>query len=472
MMRGLRRVGEPVLPIPALSGESRGWADPDDWTLSPRDAALATRPGERIGTASLAARPRYPAAAHIASGLLHLALAVTLVGYAADDVLIEGGEMAQVALLGNAPEDQLASGSETVDREFDVTSVTIVTMLDARPVTTEAEAVPPEPLTDTVERVEPEPAMHPEPVASERAVSAETITADTPETFTASAATAARPVEAEPTEPAQAAANPLPEVLTAQTLTPEATDTVAPVVQSLTEVAPDAVVTETPARVPAERPVDTAEPEPVRPVEPGAVIAALPEEVAKPEPERAKPVKRQVEPKSEKPQPTKRETKPEKARQKQADKTKAKADKKQAAAEKAREKAGSGGRNVADARKGSADGAADGKSASAKGSGKKNTAAGNAAVTNYPGKVASKLRRALRYPAEAKRQGLRGEAHVSFTVSAGGGLSGVRLARSSGSPVLDKAALETVRRAAPFPAIPKEAGRSSWAFTVPLAFAR
>jgi protein TonB len=43
---------------------------------------------------------------------------------------------------------------------------------------------------------------------------------------------------------------------------------------------------------------------------------------------------------------------------------------------------------------------------------------------------------------------------------------------SSGSPVLDKAAVETVRRAAPFPVIPEGAGRSSWPFTVPLAFTR
>ena len=46
-----------------------------------------------------------------------------------------------------------------------------------------------------------------------------------------------------------------------------------------------------------------------------------------------------------------------------------------------------------------------------------------------------------------------------------------RLKRSA-LPILDKAALDTVRRAAPFPAIPDGAGRSSWPFTVPLAFSR
>ena len=61
---------------------------------------------------------------------------------------------------------------------------------------------------------------------------------------------------------------------------------------------------------------------------------------------------------------------------------------------------------------------------------------------------------------------------LRVTAPAGGGVGGVRIVRSSGSPVLDKAALETVRRAAPFPAIPESAGRSNWPFTVPLAFAR
>jgi periplasmic protein TonB len=62
--------------------------------------------------------------------------------------------------------------------------------------------------------------------------------------------------------------------------------------------------------------------------------------------------------------------------------------------------------------------------------------------------------------------------HVSFSVGANGGVSAIRIARSSGYAVLDEAALATVQRAAPFPAIPAGAGRSSWTFSVPLAFSR
>lgn len=95
--------------------------------------------------------------------------------------------------------------------------------------------------------------------------------------------------------------------------------------------------------------------------------------------------------------------------------------------------------------------------------------AGNAAVSNYPGEVRSRLNRALRYPRGARGR-VSGEVHVSFTVTASGGAAGISITRSSGSPILDQAAVETVQRAAPFPAIPAGAGRSSWQFTVPLAF--
>lgn len=102
----------------------------------------------------------------------------------------------------------------------------------------------------------------------------------------------------------------------------------------------------------------------------------------------------------------------------------------------------------------------------------KRTAVGNAAVSNYPGKVASKLRRSLRYPRAAMQQRIRGDVFVSFVVKANGGVSNIRIAKSSGFPVLDEAAKEAVRRAAPFPSIPADAGRNTWSFSVPLSFTR
>jgi periplasmic protein TonB len=138
----------------------------------------------------------------------------------------------------------------------------------------------------------------------------------------------------------------------------------------------------------------------------------------------------------------------------------------------ARPAVGAGGQSQADARRGDAAGSARGSAAQSSGQGSQAAAAGNAAASNYPGQVVSRLRRSLSYPAQARRQRITGEVHVAFTITAGGAVSGVRVVRSSGHPVLDEAALETVHRAAPFPAIPPAAGRSNWGFTVPLAFAR
>jgi protein TonB len=137
----------------------------------------------------------------------------------------------------------------------------------------------------------------------------------------------------------------------------------------------------------------------------------------------------------------------------------------------AKRQASAGGNAGQSTRRGSADGSKQAQEASSGNAGRAREA-GNAAVSNYPGTVYAKLRRSLRYPSEARRKRIRGEVHVRFTVSRSGGVGSVGVARSSGSPLLDNAALETVRRAAPFPEIPPAAGRSSWSFTVPLAFTR
>ena len=130
-------------------------------------------------------------------------------------------------------------------------------------------------------------------------------------------------------------------------------------------------------------------------------------------------------------------------------------------------KAGEKGKAKQNATKGEVDGSADVKAASVGGQKKGNSSsAGNAAVSNYPGKVRNKINRAKR----RAPGGERGSVVVSFVVGAGGGASGIRVARSSGSAALDRAALESVQRAAPFAKIPDAAGRSSWSFNVPIVF--
>ena len=97
---------------------------------------------------------------------------------------------------------------------------------------------------------------------------------------------------------------------------------------------------------------------------------------------------------------------------------------------------------------------------------------GDAAVSNYPGRIARKLNGALRYPSGAKAARLTGEATVSFAVDGSGRPSSISIVASSGFDVLDKAAMEAVRRASPFPPIPSAAGRKEWPFTVTLAFGK
>ncbi|MGR3376848.1 energy transducer TonB family protein [Salipiger abyssi] len=89
------------------------------------------------------------------------------------------------------------------------------------------------------------------------------------------------------------------------------------------------------------------------------------------------------------------------------------------------------------------------------GSGGKTKQSGNAAASNYPGKVMRKLSRVPR-----PRLNARGATVVAFRISGSGGLAGVSVARSSGSSALDSAALRVVQRAAPFPAPPAGAQRS------------
>lgn len=75
--------------------------------------------------------------------------------------------------------------------------------------------------------------------------------------------------------------------------------------------------------------------------------------------------------------------------------------------------------------------------------------AGNAEASNYPGRVSAAVAR-QRLP----RARTNGVARVAFTIAGNGGLASVGLAKSSGDTDLDRAALNLIRRAAPFPPPP------------------
>ncbi|VDC33096.1 energy transducer TonB family protein [Pseudogemmobacter humi] len=80
---------------------------------------------------------------------------------------------------------------------------------------------------------------------------------------------------------------------------------------------------------------------------------------------------------------------------------------------------------------------------------------GKASAKSYAASVMKKVR-----GTKKQRAGEKGVAVVSFTIAEGGGLAGVRIARSSGSAKVDQVALDHIRRAAPFPPPPPGVGRS------------
>lgn len=232
------------------------------------------------------------------------------------------------------------------------------------------------------------------------------------------------------------------DTITPETIQPEVTE---PEPQEVAEIQPTEVTPETSEIAPVEPIVS-------QPVEEMIVPSAEVEIAAVPIPE----IKPEIEPEPEiKPVPEVKKEKPVKKVERKKPK------------QKVVRKAGEDGKARENATRGEVDGSADVKAGAVGGQKKGNsTMAGNAAVSNYPGKVRSKINRAKRRVSG----GDRGSVVVSFTVGAGGQASGVRVARSSGSGALDNAAVEAVMRAAPFAKIPEAAGRSSWAFTVPIVF--
>lgn len=100
--------------------------------------------------------------------------------------------------------------------------------------------------------------------------------------------------------------------------------------------------------------------------------------------------------------------------------------------------------------------------------GRKQADTGNAAASRYSGEVASKLARANRRVSKSAQTTARNNALVAFVVLANGNIVDLQLAKSSGSPELDRFALDLVRKQAPFPPIPPETGLMNWRFKAPI----
>lgn len=388
--------GDPALAIPrnALCFSLRDTVEQGSITgIDPTVSSPQAEPSGGARPISVGHARRWPVAV-AASCVLHAAVALAF--FAApmpstapeDPTEIEGANQAGMMVVGNASSDQAMAG--------DVTQITLVPVVEARPI-------------ETIEA---------EPIEAE---STDQLAAEAPVTE------ALEPV----TETPQAPVNPEPEILAAAAELPDSVDNFV----------------EPPARISPAEPVETVETPAPEAIPTPQVVEVLP---------KARPAQPTVQAAIEqKPKPPKKAKPVERAEQAPETPARKKAG------------AGSGGANAADVKRGVATGKAEGEMAIAS-SGGALSGVGNAAVSNYPGKVAAKLRRVSRNLSRAAQASARNNAQVSFVVGAGGDVRSVQLAKSSGSPGLDEAALSIIRRAAPFPPIPPQAGRTSWAFTVPI----
>lgn len=336
-----------------------------------------------------------------------------------EGVQIAGGSGSGPAALGNSFADfvaggipmQPSNGPETADPLAPPTSDPVDL----------SEMVAPLPLDDMIEPVPMEPVTSTQPASTAETPPAETPPATAP---TASIATAV------PT--ATAVAAPLASVSVSD---PPANEPVS--FSQIGTAVPVEAAEAPPPEAAAVAPPETLAPVPEPEVEVQTATAASPRPARRPDPNAPAPT-----PQRAQPQPQ-RAAAPQTQTQSNQQGTSAVA-----------------GNSDINARRGTADGTASGTGTSG-GSGS-GGAPGNAAVTNYPGQVMQRIQRTR----QARVAG-RGTAVVSFTVGANGQLAGVQIQRSSGSGVIDAAALEHVRRASPFPAPPAGAGRNfSFEFVV------
>jgi protein TonB len=90
------------------------------------------------------------------------------------------------------------------------------------------------------------------------------------------------------------------------------------------------------------------------------------------------------------------------------------------------------------------------------------------AVPNWRSQLVARLERYKRYPSDAR--GDNGTTQVAFRVDRSGGVHNARIARSSGSSVLDRETLALLERAQPMPAPPPEASEADLSVVAPVRY--
>jgi len=88
----------------------------------------------------------------------------------------------------------------------------------------------------------------------------------------------------------------------------------------------------------------------------------------------------------------------------------------------------------------------------------------------YTRKVRDKIAQVKRFPRLARDRGYEGQPVVAFTLNKDGSLLGYSLAVTSGHSILDKSALETVKKAVPYPGIPGKLNLETINLKLPISY--
>lgn len=88
----------------------------------------------------------------------------------------------------------------------------------------------------------------------------------------------------------------------------------------------------------------------------------------------------------------------------------------------------------------------------------------------YLGYLVQTIQAHKAYPNKAKRLGQTGTVEVTFTVMADGSITNIRVKQTSSFGLLDKAAADIFTLLAKVRPIPKELGKESWEFTLPINY--
>ena len=101
--------------------------------------------------------------------------------------------------------------------------------------------------------------------------------------------------------------------------------------------------------------------------------------------------------------------------------------------------------------------------------GRQSKVSGKVNLTNYKGRLVAHLARNKYYPQAARQKNIRGRVLIRFSILSSGRVTAVRIIKSSGHKILDQAALRTIKRASPFPRLPK-GPKKRITITVPMSY--